>query len=168
MKYNSIAEQLIAKAKEIDPSYKSDKFNDMSEAIDIILNKSSNKSIFDITPYMTSLSTISVEGYNALREFVTNNKGGIVNANLGDNILSFCLSGILEDSLQFVWCNPYENSEYDVGYMRVIISSDGRLTIDNLILNQVLANPTESATESLSKVRSGSSVYNIASVGSED
>lgn len=37
MKYNSIGEQLIAKAKEIDPSYKSDKFNDMSEALDIIL-----------------------------------------------------------------------------------------------------------------------------------
>lgn len=38
MKYNSIGEQLIAKAKEIDPGYKPDKFNDMSEAIDIILN----------------------------------------------------------------------------------------------------------------------------------
>ena len=38
MKYNSIGEQLIAKAKELDPSYKPDKFNDMSEAINIILN----------------------------------------------------------------------------------------------------------------------------------
>ena len=37
MKYNSIGEQLIAKAKEIDPSYKDDQFNDMSEALDIIL-----------------------------------------------------------------------------------------------------------------------------------
>lgn len=40
MKYNSIGEQLVAKAKEIDPSYKPDKFNDMSEAINIILNNS--------------------------------------------------------------------------------------------------------------------------------
>lgn len=40
MKYNSIGEQLIAKAKELDPNYKPDKFNDMSEAIDIILNNS--------------------------------------------------------------------------------------------------------------------------------
>ena len=38
MKYNSIGEQLIAKAKELDPRYKPDKFNDMSEAINIILN----------------------------------------------------------------------------------------------------------------------------------
>lgn len=40
MKYNSIGEQLIAKAQELDPSYKPDKFNDMSEAIDVILNNS--------------------------------------------------------------------------------------------------------------------------------
>ena len=40
MKYNSIGEQLIAKAQELDPSYKPDKFNDMSEAINIILNNS--------------------------------------------------------------------------------------------------------------------------------
>ena len=38
MKYNSIGQQLIAKAKEIDPHYQSDKFNDMSEALEIILN----------------------------------------------------------------------------------------------------------------------------------
>lgn len=40
MKYNSIGEQLIAKAKELDPSYKPDKFNDLSEALDIILKNS--------------------------------------------------------------------------------------------------------------------------------
>ena len=43
MKYNSIGEQLIAKAQELDPNYKPDKFNDMSEAIDVILRKSTNK-----------------------------------------------------------------------------------------------------------------------------
>ena len=40
MKYNSIGQQLIAKAQELDPNYKPDKFNDMSEAIDILLNNS--------------------------------------------------------------------------------------------------------------------------------
>ena len=45
MKYNSIGEQLIAKAKELDPSYKPDKFNDMSEAIDVILNNSGSGGI---------------------------------------------------------------------------------------------------------------------------
>ena len=49
MKYNSIGEQLIAKAKEIDPSFKSDKFNDMSEALDIILNNTGGGSNVTIT-----------------------------------------------------------------------------------------------------------------------
>ena len=83
MKYNSIGEQLIAKAQELDPNYKPDKFNDMSEAIDVILNNSDGgSSVFDITPYLTSNTSISVEGYNAVREFVTSNKGGIVKFNI--------------------------------------------------------------------------------------
>ena len=43
MKYNSIGEQLITKAKELDPNYKPDKFNDMSEALNIILNNIVNE-----------------------------------------------------------------------------------------------------------------------------
>lgn len=50
MKYNSIGEQLIAKAKELDSSYKPDKFNDMSEALNIILNNSCGSSkYYEIT-----------------------------------------------------------------------------------------------------------------------
>ena len=45
MKYNSIGEQLIATAHELDPNYKPDKFNDMSEAIDVILNNSGSGGI---------------------------------------------------------------------------------------------------------------------------
>ena len=45
MKYNSIGEQLIAKAQELDPDYKPDKFNDMSEAIDVILNNTGSSGI---------------------------------------------------------------------------------------------------------------------------
>lgn len=48
MKYNSIGEQLIAKAKELDPNYKPDKFNDMSEAIDILLNNSGGDNYIDL------------------------------------------------------------------------------------------------------------------------
>ena len=45
MKYNSIGEQLIAKAQELDPNYKPDKFNDMSEALNIILNNTGGSKI---------------------------------------------------------------------------------------------------------------------------
>lgn len=67
MKYNSIGEQLIAKAKELDPNYKPDKFNDMSEAIDILLNNSGGDIWLDITPYISEdITSISQEGYNLL------------------------------------------------------------------------------------------------------
>ena len=79
MKYNSIGEQLIAKAKELDPSYKPDKFNDMSEALDVILNNTGGggKSV----PPMLNLidletgevrTTITEEEYNNLENGLYN------------------------------------------------------------------------------------------------
>ena len=69
MKYNSIGEQLIAKAQELDPNYKPDKFNDMSEALDVILNNSGEGGDIwlDITPYLSdgeNKMSISQEGYD--------------------------------------------------------------------------------------------------------
>lgn len=76
MKYNSIGEQLIAKAQELDPNYKPDKFNDMSEALNIILNNSSSsgKPIFSIYDYLEgeSTPTISQEGFDLLEEKIFN------------------------------------------------------------------------------------------------
>lgn len=57
MKYNSIGEQLIAKAKEIDPSYKPDKFNDMSEALSIILtNMVTTEAIGEINTILDNIN----------------------------------------------------------------------------------------------------------------
>ena len=57
MKYNSIGQQLIAKAKEIDPSYQSDKFNDMSEALEIILNNMvTTKAIGEINTILDNIN----------------------------------------------------------------------------------------------------------------
>lgn len=71
MKYNSIGEQLIAKAQELDPNYKPDKFNDMSEALDVILNNSGGDIWLDITPYLDEnenedTMSISQEGYDLI------------------------------------------------------------------------------------------------------
>lgn len=57
MKYNSIGEQLIAKAKELDPSYKPDKFNDMSKVIDIILNNAGDGSGIPVVEGTKSATT---------------------------------------------------------------------------------------------------------------
>ena len=57
MKYNSIGQQLIAKAKEIDPSFKDDQFNDMSEALDIILtNMVTNETIGEINTILDNIN----------------------------------------------------------------------------------------------------------------
>lgn len=57
MKYNSIGEQLVAKAKELDPNYQSDKFNDMSEALDIILkNMVTTKTIGEINTILDNIN----------------------------------------------------------------------------------------------------------------
>ena len=78
MKYNSIGEQLIAKAKEIDPSYKPDKFNDMSEALDVILNNTGGgKSVpptLDLIDHETTevRTTITEEEYNNLKNGLYN------------------------------------------------------------------------------------------------
>ena len=61
MKYNSIGEQLIAKAKEIDPNYKPDKFNDMSEAIDIILNNSGGGQSIPVVEATFSDETFTID-----------------------------------------------------------------------------------------------------------
>lgn len=79
MKYNSIGEQLIAKAKELDPNYKPDKFNDMSEAIDIILNNSGGGSK-SVPPTLNLVdlatdevrTTITEEEYNNLKNGLYN------------------------------------------------------------------------------------------------
>ena len=57
MKYNSIGQQLIAKAKEIDPSFKDDQFNDMSEALDIILtNMVTTETIGEINTMLDNIN----------------------------------------------------------------------------------------------------------------
>ena len=70
MKYNSIGEQLIAKAKELDPSYTPDKFNDMSEALDVILNKTGGSSAINLDDYIDS-ETLTLKSEELHNELVT-------------------------------------------------------------------------------------------------
>lgn len=103
MKYNSIGEQLIAKAKELDPNYKPDKFNDLSEALDIILNNSGSNA-FDLSPYVNpEEQTITIEGFEKLKDFMF--KGGH-NAfyNIEDQMVSnFILDTCMYDEMDNEW-----------------------------------------------------------------
>lgn len=118
-------------------------------------------SVFDITPYLTSNTSISVEGYNAVREFVTSNKGGIVKLNMGEYIMYTTCFSVSSDSLTFHYYFVFDSGIYDTTFAEILINSKGNVTFNDLPLYQVLANPADSATETLSKIRIGNDVYNV-------
>lgn len=95
MKYNSIGEQLIAKAKELDPSYKPDKFNDMSEAINIILSNSGGggKSV----PPTLWLFSLDSEGSGELRTTITEEEKTNLENGLYNQVI---FPGLITDELQ--------------------------------------------------------------------
>lgn len=143
MKYNSIGEQLIAKAKEIDPSYKSDKFNDMSEALDIILKSvGSATSVFDATPYLIDESSVSVEGFNALSEFISNNYGSIVKINMGSYYAyyncAFSVTTGSEDDGIFLY--SVVAGDESISLSQIIVDSDGSLHKTDSSVSKVIAN----------------------------
>ena len=165
MKYNSIGEQLIAKAKEIDPSYKSDKFNDMSEALDIILKSvGSATSVFDATPYLIDGSSVSVEGFNALKEFVSNNYGSTVKIRIGDlygyyNCSLSQTRGMEDDGI--ILYTVAADDVVSVGVSQILVASNGNFIKEDLNMPIVTANPGNTATDTLSTINVGSFVYSI-------
>lgn len=129
MKYNSIGEQLIAKAQELDPNYKPDKFNDMSEALDVILNNSGGDIWLDIAPYINEDNTsISQEGYDLVYnaffpelENPSNKYAGILFMGYKMFFNEFAMSGTDKMSLNFITnVNDHETK----GYIKVSIYND--------------------------------------------
>ena len=124
MKYNSIGEQLIAKAKELNPSYKPDKFNDMSEAIDILLNNSSGGKrvppTLNLIDFENSVvrTTITEEEYNNLVNGLYNqvvyNAEGIIELAVSPSQL-FSMGG-----------------EYGFIQFKVSINADGTLSYSSM------------------------------------
>ena len=169
MKYNSIGEQLIAKAKEIDPSYKSDKFNDMSEALDIILKSvGSATSVFDATPYLINESSISVEGYNALKEFVSNNYGSVVKINMGSyyayyNCVLSATTGSEDDGIFLYYVIEGDES---ISLSQIIVDSDGSLHRTDSSVSKVTANRGV-PTGVLSTITIGVDTYSIPNHSNE-
>lgn len=142
MKYNSIGEQLIAKAKEIDPSYKSDKFNDMSEALDIILkNSGGDKVFFNLFVYYDQVNNkITQEGWDKL-------SNGLING-------TYC--GILYDEIPLVVIGfngartlyAFETTEeIDNASIKITVKSDLTFTIENIPVLNIPALPSDASTK---------------------
>ena len=170
MKYNSIGEQLIAKAKEIDPSYKSDKFNDMSEALDIILKSvGSATSVFDATPYLINESSVSIEGFNALKEFVSNNYGSTVKINMGSYYAYYncALSVTTGSENDGIVLYAMMADDTGIALSEIIVTSDGR--IDRIDINAplVVANSGNGTFNILSTIKIGVNTYSIPNHSNE-
>ena len=157
MKYNSIGEQLIAKAKELDPNYKPDKFNDMSEAIDILLNnsgggKSVSPTLNLINPATYEIrTTITEEEYNNLNNGLYNQ---VMYASGSDVTSVFSPSKLINIDRQygFIQFKMVANADETFSYSSMVInlikigekntSNEYPITIENLLT----INPTSTTT----------------------
>ena len=127
MKYNSIGEQLITKAKELDPSYKPDKFNDMSEAINIILNNSGGgiKKVSVNADDMTwdiSQVDITKDGIIILTDTSGNSYGIASYSQINSNPIEF--GYILLTKMLYPYVGNYANS---VEFITYVLKLDGTI-----------------------------------------
>lgn len=118
-------------------------------------------SVFDITPYLISQTAISVEGYNAVREFVVTNKGGISKVLMSSDYFYFTLCQLNESGMLFTKVGGESHESSDTVIISLMITSDGSCTFISNTYTPVKANPTESSTGTLSKVRIGNGIYNV-------
>lgn len=137
MKYNSIGEQLIAKAKELDPSYKPDKFNDMSEAIDVILNNSGSGSdlYFDLSPFMETMQ-LDAEALEKFQNDIT--EGKIIGVTIIGTGLYLNYKGIMQNRPEY-WFYFSNSTE------AILISPTGAISTGNSIDIPFL--PTDASTK---------------------
>lgn len=166
MKYNSIGEQLIAKAKEIDPSYKPDKFNDMSEAIDVILNNNGSGGgdiWLDITPYLSEgesedTMSISQEGYNKIKQLVENNNLAGIKVDISYFPLVLNAGG--EFAFSSISTTIYEEQYSSIHKTTVSIGADLKLTIEDKQQSLMIL-PSNLPSQQIPSIGGGGSQQNL-------
>ena len=117
-------------------------------------------SIFDITPYLTSNTSISVEGYNALREFVVANKGGISKVLIGSDYFYYTLCQLNESGMLFTKVGGESHEISDTVVISLMVTSDGSCTFISNTYTPVKANASN-PTSTLRTIGIGGSVYSI-------
>lgn len=117
-------------------------------------------SVFDITPYLTSQTSISVEGYNALREFIVTNKGSISKVLIGSDYFYYTLCQLNENGMLFTKVGGESHESSDTVVISLMITSDGSCTFINNTYTPVKANPSNPISI-LRTIGIGGSVYSI-------
>lgn len=137
MKYNSIGEQLIAKAQELDPNYKPDKFNDMSEAIDVILNNSGGKSV----PPTLNLIDFENEGVRTTitEEEYNNLENGLYNQVLYATESSFSM---FSPSKLFSLDEEYAFTQFKISF-----NADETISYSSMVVNTITIGEKNTSNE---------------------
>ena len=120
-------------------------------------------SVFDLTPYLNfETMNIGTEGFNALIDHITNNKTPIVVLNRDGAKAYYTVSGCSPEIVICYYVTPVEGQTFA---QSLTINSDGSIVTTNNANYSVEANPSETGTEDLTKLKVGSTVYNIPSGG---
>ena len=128
----------------------------------------SDVSVFDLTPYFDGGESIGTEGYNALKDYITNNNCPMVRLDLGGGeMYVFNVSVYNETSLRCSLVNVDGGVGGAVGgeiiAIQFHIQNSGKLTI-----SQAQLAPTEAIVEqgtmNLKGLKIGKMVYNIPSI----
>lgn len=139
MKYNSIGEQLIAKAQELDPNYKPDKFNDMSEAIDILLNNSGGSK--SVPPTLNLIDFATMEVRTTITEEEYNNlKNGLYNQVMyaaGNDV-----TPAFSPSKLFIF-----GEEYGFTQFKLIMNADETFSYSSMVANAITIGEKNTSNE---------------------
>ena len=121
-------------------------------------------SVFDLTPYINfeTMSSIGTEGFNALIDHITNNKTPIVVLNRDGAKAYYTISGCSSEIVICYYVTPVEGQTFA---QSLTINSDGSIVTTNNANYNVEANPSETGTTDLTKLKVGTTIYNIPSGG---
>lgn len=127
----------------------------------------SDVSVFDLTPYFDGGESIGTEGYNALKDYITNNNCPMVRLNLDGQMYVFNVSLYDENALL---CSLV-NVDGGVGgaegggiiAMQFRIDNSGKLTISQAQMDPI-EGIVEQGTMNLKGLKIGKMVYNIPSI----
>ena len=140
MKYNSIGEQLIAKAKEIDPNYKPDKFNDMSEALDVILNNTGGGGK-SVPPTLNLINLETGEVRTTITEEEYNNlENGLYNQVIYDSEAAL-ISAYSPSKLISI------GGDYSFTQFRISTNEDETVSYSSMVLNSITIGEKNTSNE---------------------
>lgn len=95
---------------------------------------SSDVSVFDLTPYFGGGESIGTEGFNALKDYITNNKCPIVRLDLDGQMYVFNVAMYGESA--FICSNVTEDSG-DIIALRLHIDNSGKVTVTSAQIDPV-------------------------------